>query len=1026
MNHVNSRTAVEQALEQSRRTLPGLAERLEDAFLILDPVDERIVWVNARACELYGYPQEELVGRTLRDFSLGDGARTRGLISEVETNGFLQFETAQRRKDGTRIHLEVTAAPFTYRNRPAILSINRDVTDRIMAEQKLRETMVLNTAIIDSLEAHVAVIDQTGEIVAVNEAWRRFARDNSGWALVEPVGSFNYLDVCRDSAGSDPELQQTLTGIEGVLSGMLSHFTVDYACHGGAGVKRWFTLSVTPLSGGTRGAVVSHTNISERKLAEEALRTSEIRLKQILSAVPLLVYTSTLDNQRTTFVSSTVIHVTGFVESDFISKPGFWASRIHPEDRDRVLSETLPIRWKGTSSSEYRWLCADGTYKWFLHSARIVLDSDDLPVEIAGTMLDVTERKASEEVIRRSEERYRDLVKSAPDMIYTLSADGRIESLNPAFEAITGWTADEFIGKPFAQLMHPDDLDSANTQLTDVGNSRDGENRPLRLQRKSGDYAYIEGSVHREIEAGSTVRFSGIARDVTERHRAEADRSAITRYLELILDSIADGLYAIDSEGRCTMINRRGAEMLGRAPADFIGENIHEIVHGSEPCHSAGHDCPIIETLRSRRSSNNQELTFSDSNGTEFPVEYTGVPVFDGNEFRGVVVSFHDLTNRKNLQKQLEVANRLSAIGLLGVTVAHEFNNVLMGIQPFAEVLMRMKLEPRAETAARQIGQSVNRGKRITQGILRFTQPSDLDLHAVELVDWIFQQQDELRSVAGDELTLEILPCTEALQILIDPSQLHQALTNLIINARDATPNGGTIRVEVQPANDDLWPDFDLPHGALARISVRDSGSGIPLEAIASIFEPLFTTKRSGTGLGLAVVQQIVIRHGGRIFAESQPGEGAAFHLFLPVDTTPVAEAPPPPLISLPAANVVTRLLLVEDDEAVAEGLSAVLGLDGIEVEVVGRGLDVPDAIRRFEPEAVVLDVGLPDMSGIEVYRRLAEEWPELRVVFSTGHGDASEISDEIRSGRVRFLMKPYDVDALMEAIRETGEAPPP
>ncbi|HUF16939.1 MAG TPA: PAS domain S-box protein [Thermoanaerobaculia bacterium] len=1021
---MDERAEVEQALEESGQNYPGLVDRIEDAFLIFDPIDERILRVNPGACRLYDHSEEELVGRTLREFSMDDGNRTRELIRAVETYGFLQFETVQSKSDGSRIHLEVTAAPFTYKDQPAILSINRDVTDRVLSNQKLQESMQLNRAVIDSLAAHVAVIDQSGGIVAVNEAWRRFARANGGDALAEPAGVLNYLDVCRASAIADPSLIHILDGLEQVLGGALSQFTTEYACHSNS-EKRWFTLSATPLAGDSGGAVISHLDITERKLMEETIRDSEVRQNQILSAVPLIVYTESLSDQLTTYVSSTAKTVTGFTPSDFTSKKGFWISRIHPEDRERVLSEFLTVRWKGSLSIEYRWLCADGQYKWFFDSAVVVCDHEARPIEVVGTMLDISDRKASEEVIRRSELRYRNLVNSAPDIIYTLNARGLIESLNPAFEVITGWSADEFIGSSFNRLLHSDEREQAFARFAALRAGQDVESHTWRLRTRSGNYAYLEGSLRREPDSGAGVQYSGIVRDVTERHNSEEERAALTRYLELILDSIADGLYALDTEGRCTMINRRGAEMLGGATVDFIGHDMHALVHGLERSDTERSDCPLLEALRFQRSSKIQEEVFHGKDGRTFPVECAGVPVFDGKEFRGVVVSFHDLTERKSLEHQLELANRLSAIGRLGATVAHEFNNVLMGIQPFADVLVRISGEnPRAESAARQIVQSVIRGKRITQEILRFTQPADLELEPVGLPGWISQLEDELHTLVGSDLELEITTCTDAMPMLADPSQLHQVLTNLVINARDATPPGGTISLEVQPATAEAWPEYVLPSAPLlARISIRDSGNGIPPATMPHIFEPLFTTKRSGTGLGLAVVQQVVTRHGGAIFVESRPGEGSAFHIFLPLAEDPWSEAPQPSELDIPVTTPVSRLLLVEDDVAVAEGLSAVLSLDGIEVEIVGRGNDVAEAIRRFEPEAVVLDVGLPDMSGIEVYRQLAQQWPDLRVVFSTGHGDESQITDEFRSGRVRFLMKPYDINTLMEALQETGQA---
>jgi two-component system cell cycle sensor histidine kinase/response regulator CckA len=239
--------------------------------------------------------------------------------------------------------------------------------------------------------------------------------------------------------------------------------------------------------------------------------------------------------------------------------------------------------------------------------------------------------------------------------------------------------------------------------------------------------------------------------------------------------------------------------------------------------------------------------------------------------------------------------------------------------------------------------------------------------------------------------------------------------TNLIANARDAMPGGGRLRIAARRATGDGHYSFGIVNDVerMVHVEVRDSGTGIDPIVIKHIFDPLFTTKRTGgTGLGLAIVHRIIDSHGGAVFAESQDGLGTTFHIFLPLGG---ALAPQPARDSV--RRPVGRLLLIEDDALVAAAIGALLQDEGIAAEIVTQGSDAVPAIERSRPTAVVLDLNLPDLPGEEVYRRIAERWPDLPVVFSTGHADESKLAEYLRKPNVTYLLKPYELEALLAAV---------
>jgi two-component system cell cycle sensor histidine kinase/response regulator CckA len=356
----------------------------------------------------------------------------------------------------------------------------------------------------------------------------------------------------------------------------------------------------------------------------------------------------------------------------------------------------------------------------------------------------------------------------------------------------------------------------------------------------------------------------------------------------------------------------------------------------------------------------------------------------------------------------------------VAATIAHEFNNVLMGIQPFAEVIRRnTAAEEKNHKAADQILGSVTRGKRVTQAILRFTQPAEPAFQTVNLTEWLEQLEPELRAIAGHRVEISIQNGPRSLAISCDPAQLQQVLTNLVVNARDAMTGGGAITIITADSSNREQFSFGRIPADKVMLAVRDNGSGMLPKIRDSIFEPLFTTKRSGTGLGLAVAKQVVERHGGTIHVDTAPGEGTTFFLLLPAAGKTAAEEPEK---NTGSTKSVRRVLLVEEEPAVTAGIIAILEEEGIVVRAVERGIDAMDAAESFRPDAVILDLRLPDISGLDVYTSLKNIAPHLPIIFASGDADQAMLEAKLDSSSPVFLRKPYDVEALLDALERAVE----
>jgi two-component system, cell cycle sensor histidine kinase and response regulator CckA len=485
-----------------------------------------------------------------------------------------------------------------------------------------------------------------------------------------------------------------------------------------------------------------------------------------------------------------------------------------------------------------------------------------------------------------------------------------------------------------------------------------------------------------------------------------------------IIENAPDLIAIIELDGKLRYHNPSIDRVLQLTPESVVGRPFLDLVHPEDEQKAS----KFLERQIAEPAANEMvELRFHHHNGAWRSFEVVARNLTAAGRVTAIVTNARDITDRKLLEAQLAQANRLSSLGRLAATVAHEFNNVLMGMQPFTELMLRPNVAPSMiSKGAWHISNSIQRGKRIALDILRFTQPAQPVTAVVDVGEWWEKFAPEAEIVLGNVVRLVSTIPHHDVCVVADKEQLSQVMANLVANARDAMPSGGTLTVQTrQPAADSVFAFGVVANPEqFIQISVSDTGHGINSEVMQNIFEPLFTTKKSGgTGLGLAVAHQVLTQHGGYIFAESEVGRGTTFHLFLPKGFPLCGEASE---IPNPSSRPDGRtLLMIEDEPVIVEGIRALLGFEGMNVVGVGTGGEAAAAVARFHPDVVLLDFGLPDMDGSEVFTLLRKLHPLLPVIFATGHGDRRDIHEGLADGRTRFLQKPFEVATLLEMIAE-------
>lgn len=362
--------------------------------------------------------------------------------------------------------------------------------------------------------------------------------------------------------------------------------------------------------------------------------------------------------------------------------------------------------------------------------------------------------------------------------------------------------------------------------------------------------------------------------------------------IQLLLDSTQEGIYGADYEGRCTLANKACAKLLGYdSPNELLGQAMHDLMHHTRP---DGRPYPAEECTAHKMSETGvvgviENELFWRKDGSSFPVSYSVLPMRDGNHAVGMVCSFTDITEKLQTEEQLRQAQKMEAVGQLSGGIAHDFNNILQIVSNNTRFVMdRYDTTDPLYTVFEEMLTAVERGSSLTRSMLAFSRKQFMRIRPFELNQLLSDALVLGQKLIPKPLHLEFIPCTEALNVAADSTLMQQVLFNLITNARDAMPDGGTITIAtglVKPDPELLTYHLCSHRGLFARLTVIDQGCGIPEDIRKNIFEPFFTTKEvgQGTGLGLSMVFGTVQQHGGFVTVASEPGEGATFAVYLPV-----------------------------------------------------------------------------------------------------------------------------------------------
>lgn len=1067
----------QEALLEERNFAQGLIETAPAIILILG-LEGEIIDFNSYMEEIAGYRLDEVKGENwfstflttkdrepLRDLFelIVKGKKVRGHINTIVA------------KDGSEINIEWYSKVLLDANENAfgVLCIGQDITVKLLAEEALQKSQARHAeAQRVARIGHWSLCPVTKTFEWTEEIYHIFGLNPQQG---EPI----YSDFLQFIHSEDRHLfeESARTAFE-----KGAPLDIEFRIQHSPENIRWIHALGTVDTESEKSCITrifgTFQDITPFKETVEKLRISEERYKLAVDGINDGIWDRDLRSNKI-YYSPRWKELLGFEDHELPNTHEQWLTRIHPDDVDRAL-KTLNDYLEGKTGQyrlEHRLKHKDGTYRWILARGACLRDADGKPFRIAGSHTDISARKAAEEKLRQNERLLQNITENMFDLVTLTDLDGKRLYTSPSCERVLGYTPEFLQGRQVSEFVHPEDRGFVFKKQAAIRKNNTEQRALFRYRKADGSYVWLETLgklVHNEQQEPDGLIFS--SRDVSSRVKTEQqlekaylDAKMRANELELLLNAAK-----LIAEGGDFRIVKEILEMSRKTTGAQSGywalitpegnqEEIYCLESGCQKS-TAKHelsmaDCDLqMKACKSGRAIFVNNFLETDEAGL-IPADHIPLnnilfaPVMVSGKALGIIAlankpadftdqdlhlveSFAQLAaiaqknrlsteERNRLETQLFQAQKMESIGRLAGGVAHDFNNLLTVIQGFSD-LMHESLDHNdpLQGDVAEIRKAAKSASSLTSQLLAFSRKQIIAPKATNLNALLARSEKMLRRLIGEDVDLIFVPGKDLGLVNIDPNQIDQILVNLAVNARDAMPEGGKLTYETRNVVLEDEHAFirqaDI-NGDFIQIAVTDTGIGITPENMKQIFEPFFTTKPQGkgTGLGLATIYGIVKQNKGYINVYSEPGHGTTFKIYLPRFSAGI-EAPENESSASDQGGHET-VLLVEDQDLVRKLAKRALQKKGYTVIEAENGRD---AIPLFEQaqeqiDLLLTDVVMPHMNGNELYRKLNETKPGLKVLYMSGYAEEAIAHHGVLDRNTNFIQKPFRPADLTGMIRK-------
>jgi two-component system, cell cycle sensor histidine kinase and response regulator CckA len=981
-------------LRESEERYRLMIEGGTQVFFYTHDRDGRLTYVSPSVRAVIGYEPSDLIGRTYHALLTGDptdAAVVANTAATLSSEGLpSSYHVTIRHRDGHKMMLEVVESA-TRRGGEVVgvQGFGRDISSKIRADEDLRIRTAYLEHLIENAPEAIVVLDVEEHVLRIN---REFTR-TFGYAAEEAVGrSVSELIVPDADRESAERLSRAVAEGETLAARALRRTRDGRSIH--------VSILATPvvLDGAPTAIFGIYRDISDQVRAEEAVRRSEEYFRSLIEHSAEVIDILNPDG-TIRYTTPSVRRVLGFEPDELIGRNVF--DFVHPDDREAAVEafERDQAAFDGSRTFELRVRHRDGSWRWFEAAARNLLENPAVG-GIVITSRDVTARREAAAEMRRNTA----VLAAIPDAVIVTDPAGTVTYWNQGAVRLFGWAESEVLG---GKLHHHVPEDVRPRFESELRRALDGEEIKGEYEdiRRDGSRILTDTSISLiRDQKGRPAAVLRISRDITEQ-----------RLMGRVLEEMPEAVVFLNAENRIVSCNAAAERTFGYTAAEMIGRPVAMLSTEADERTAA----PIVDVIAATRRNGgwSGEVVRRRKDGSHFPVRLiTGVVRDSDGRIIGQAGLLRDLTEEKRNELQMRRAERMTSLGTLLGGLAHELNNPLTSIKSFAQLLLLDQRPAEDREGLEVIHQEADRAAQLVADlrlIARQTRemagPSREPIGANEMVRSVVAQRQVALAASGLEIRMVL--ADGLAPVWGDRARLEQLLRQLVLNAEQAIfsgGRGGEIVVRTRAG------------GKGVVFEVSDTGPGISPADQERIFDPFWTTKApgEGIGLGLSMAHTVVTEHEGEIRVESVPGRGATFTIELPPGegmdlAREAAEA------TLRRYGPL-RILLVEDEAPIRTSLARFLVRRGHHVDAVGTA---SEAIRRVESgeayEVIVSDMRMPGMSGVELHARFAArgDGTETRMIFLTGDPSGCERNgSELHVGAL-ILTKPFELNELAERI---------
>ena len=1029
MVDITERKRAEEELKSSEERFRMIFDNVIDGISIFredpDPAKRRLVDCNERYATLAGRSKEELLRRGSMEGLCkpwGDGGSAAHLESLSEGTEF-RGSFSWVRPDGKENVIEYIGVPILWHGERHAIGIDRDVTERKRAEEALMRYQLLSQNTRDII---LFVRSGDGCIVEANDAAVAAYGYDRQTLLTKSI-----RDLRSNETQALLESQLEIATSEGLL-----FETVHRRADG----------STFPVEVSSRGINVGIDHIllsiirdtTERKRAHEAVERERTLLRTLINSLPDSVYIYIKD-RTSCYLLNNVSHLRslGAVrQEDVLGKSPF--DFFAKEEAQRYVDDDQGVMQSGTSIVEKEELVTDrsfGEKRWHLTSKVPLRDADGNVLGLVGMTSDITDWKLMDQKLRESESRYRQLVETMPDGVYRSTHEGKFLEVNSALVNILGYESKEDL----LSVNIKSDLYFAPEDRDRIALEEKIENTAVyRLKRKDGTEIWVEDHGRYVVnEHGTILYHEGVLRDVSERIRMEEELRQQKVFFEQMFTQSSVSTQILDRDGWCERINPKLSEIFGVQPEHMEGK-VYNIFNDRGI--KEGGVLPHLEKVFREGKSAQWEVFFdigTAADSQNIPVrdkkkvwfQNWAYPIFDDqHRLSHVIIQHIDVTDRKQAEEALRHAQKLESIGTLAGGIAHDFNNLLNAM--LGQSTLAIGKLPNESPAKNHIEKSIKAAERaadLTRQMLAYSGKGKLFTEEIDLNRLVTENVQMLEVSVPKTTQLRYELGSPSPTIRGDIGQIQQVIMNLIINAGEAMgPNPGyitvrTSRIHVMQREAEFWKFTNVPlePGAYASLEVVDTGHGMRPEVLERIFDPFFSTKFTGRGLGLAAVLGIIRSHQGGIRIESEEGKGTRFEIVFPL-ISPARETDTAAVKTEEKMRGEGLTILVIDDEAsVVELLTDILGYEGFKIQ---GALNPVEGIAMYRQryatiDMVILDYSMPGMDGKAAFDELVKINKDVKVLLCSGYSEEEMESAFDGARPAGILQKPYSTNTFLEMV---------